>query len=203
MKKWITPTLYIIVLTLAFIYRTEIFSWLQTNDSIPLLVALAAILALFPILPYKAVIAILGYTYGTFWGASVAWLGTTIAAIIVYAASASVYRESGRRFLAKFRYLDSFTSAVERHPFKAILFARLMPIVPQMAVNVYAGVATIPFWTYTIASGLGKIPAILLYAFLGNKFANNSLQISMIVLIVLGIVAIGFTIYLYRRKKQI
>lgn len=194
MKKWITPVIYILALSLAFIYRNEVFDWLRTNDSILLLLGLATVLALFPIVPYKAVIAILGYTYGTFLGALIAWLGTTIAAMIIYAAAAGVYRDSGRRFLAKFRSLDKFTSAVEKHPFKAIVIARLMPIVPQMAVNVYAGVASIPFWIYTIASGLGKIPAIFIYAFLGNGFANNPVQITIVTTIIIGIAIIGFAI---------
>lgn len=204
MKKWITPVVYIIALSFAFIYRNEIFSWLESNDSLTLLLILATLLALLPILPYKAVIAVLGYTYGTFWGASIAWLGTTVAAIIIYGAAASVYREPGRTFLSKFRFLDSFTLAVERHPFKAIVIARLLPIVPQMAVNVYAGVAMIPFWTYTAASGLGKIPAIIVYAFLGNGLANNPLQISIAFITFIGAAIIGFLIYrIIQQKKRI
>ncbi|WP_422660659.1 TVP38/TMEM64 family protein [Paenibacillus sp. EC2-1] len=205
MKKWITPVIYIVALIFAFIYRNEIFEWLQTNDSFLLLLGLATVLALFPILPYKAVIAVLGYTYGTFWGGLVAWLGTTIAAIIIYAAAASIYRSSGRRFLAKFKSLDRFTSALEQHPFKTMVIARLIPIVPQMAVNVYAGVASIPFWIYTIASGLGKIPAIFIYSFLGNGLANHPVQVTMITFMIAGIAVISFAIYygLNRRKKRI
>ncbi|UNK20337.1 VTT domain-containing protein [Paenibacillus sp. N3/727] len=202
MKKWITPVVYILALYLAFTYRDEIFDWLKTNDSMPLLFVLTTLLALFPILPYKAVIGVLGYTCGTLSGASIAWLGTTAAAVIIYAAAASVYREPGRRFLAKFRYIESFTSAVERHPFKAIVIARLMPIVPQMAVNVYAGVASIPFWIYTAASGLGKIPAILIYAYLGNSLANNPLQFAIIAAIMMAVSVIGFVAYRMKHHKN-
>lgn len=204
MKKWITPIIYFLTLYLAFIYRNEILAWLKSNDSIPLLLILATLLALFPILPYKAVIAVLGYTYGTFWGASIAWLGTTCAAIIVYAAAATAYREPGRRILAKFRYLESFTSAVESHPFKAIVIARLLPIVPQMAVNIYAGVASIPFWIYTAASGLGKIPAILIYAYLGNGLANNPLRFAIIAVMIMAAAMIGLAAYRikYRRNSS-
>lgn len=205
MKKWVTPIIYVVALSFAFIYRNEIFEWLQANDSFLLLLGLATVLALFPILPYKAVIAVLGYTYGIFWGALVAWLGTTIAAMIIYAAAASIYRDSGRRFLAKFKSLDKFTSAFEQHPFKAIVIARLIPIVPQMAVNIYAGVASIPFWSYTIASGLGKIPAIFTYAFLGNGLANKPIPFTMITFMIAGIAGISFAVYyeINRPKKRI
>lgn len=202
MKKWITPAIYILALFLALTYRNELLDWLKANESMPLLFGLATLLALLPILPYKAVIAILGYTYGTFWGASIAWLGTTAAALIIYVAAAAVYREPGRRFLAKFRYLDSFTSAVERHPFRAIVIARLVPVVPQMAVNVYAGVASIPFWIYTIASGLGKIPAILIYAYLGSGFADHPVRFASLAAIIMVAAVIGLTVYQTNRCRN-
>ena len=137
------------------------------------MILLAALLALFPIAPYKVVIAILGYAYGTVWAAAISWFGTTIAAVIVYAAVRSLYQEPGRRLLGKYTAIHRFTTAVERRPFQSILLARLLPVIPQMAVNLYAGVASIPFWTYTAASAIGKIPAILLYAWLGSGLADH------------------------------
>ncbi|WP_106768130.1 TVP38/TMEM64 family protein [Paenibacillus faecalis] len=198
MKKWIIPALYILVLALAFTYRNEILDWLNTNDSFFVLLTLATLFALFPILPYKAVIAVLGYVYGTFLGALIAWLGTTFAAIIIYFLAAFAFRQPGRKLLAKYAYLDSFTTAVEKHPFKAIVIARLAPIVPQMAVNIYAGVASIPFWIYTAASGLGKIPAILIYAYLGNGLAHNPLLFAVLAFVLMAAAAVIFILY---RKK--
>ncbi|WP_054956606.1 TVP38/TMEM64 family protein [Paenibacillus dakarensis] len=194
MKKWITPIIYSIMLALAFIYRNDIFTWLKTNDSYPLLLLLAALLALFPIFPYKAIIAVLGYTYGAFWGSVTAWLATNAAAVIVYLA-ASLYRDSGRAFLAKFRQLDSFTAVVESHPFKAIVIARLLPIVPQMAVNVYAGITRVPFWTYFLATGLGKMPAILFYAALGQGFTNHPVQMGILIILILSASMVGLAVH--------
>lgn len=173
MKRWIIPILYAAVLALAFSYRHDITEWLESDPPLFLMILLAALLALFPIAPYKLVIAILGYAYGTVWAAAISWFGTTIAAVILYAAVRSLYQEPGRRLLAKYTAIHRFTTAVERRPFQSILLARLLPVIPQMAVNLYAGVASIPFWTYTAASAIGKIPAILLYAWLGSGLADH------------------------------
>jgi len=173
MKRWIIPILYAAVLALAFSYRHDITEWLESDPPLFLMILLAALLALFPIAPYKVVIAILGYAYGTVWAAAISWFGTTIAAVILYAAVRSLYQESGRRLLGKYTAIHRFTTAVERRPFQSILLARLLPVIPQMAVNLYAGVASIPFWTYTAASAIGKIPAILLYAWLGSGLADH------------------------------
>ena len=173
MKRWIIPILYAAVLALAFSYRHDITEWLESDPPLFLMILLAALLALFPIAPYKVVIAILGYAYGTVWAAAISGFGTTIAAVILYAAVRSLYQESGRRLLGKYTAIHRFTNAVERRPFQSILLARLLPVIPQMAVNLYAGVASIPFWTYTAASAIGKIPAILLYAWLGSGLADH------------------------------
>lgn len=175
MKRWIIPAIYTTALTLAFAYRQEIMDWLGGNPPLYLMILLATLLALFPIAPYKVIIAILGYAYGTVWAATISWFGTTIAAVILYAAVRSLYQEPGRRLLSKYAAVNRFTAVVERRPFQSILLARLLPIIPQMAVNIYAGVASIPFWTYTTASAIGKIPAILLYAWLGSGFADHPL----------------------------
>ncbi|KKO52127.1 TVP38/TMEM64 family protein [Paenibacillus sp. DMB20] len=202
MKKWLTPAVYILALVFSYTYRNEIWIWLKSAYSPFPVLLLCMLLALFPILPYKAVIAVLGYAYGTFWGAAAAWIGTTAAAVIVYVVSAALYREPGRRFLKRYSLLDSFTAKLEKHPFTAILLVRMVPVVPQMAVNIYAGVASIPFWTYTAASGLGKIPVLLLYAYLGNGFAHSPVRFAILTAAVLAASlagVLGLTRYLRRK----
>lgn len=173
MKRWVIPAIYAAVLALAFTYRAEMMDWLRGDPSLFLMIVLATLLALFPIAPYKVVIAVLGYAYGTIWAAAISWFGTTVAAIILYTMVRALYQENGRRLLGKYAAIEKFTTAIERRPFQAILLARLLPVIPQMAVNIYAGVASIPFWTYTSASAIGKIPAIFLYAWLGSGLAEH------------------------------
>ncbi|MNN85244.1 SNARE associated Golgi protein [compost metagenome] len=62
---------------------------------------------------------------------------------------------------------------MQRRPFASIILARLVPVVPQTAVNLYAGAAGLPFWSYLAASGIGKIPGITLYAFLGGQLFDH------------------------------
>ncbi|NMO94572.1 VTT domain-containing protein [Paenibacillus lemnae] len=174
MKTWLTPILYLTILCLMYYYRIEIFNWLEQDTSLLPVLALSTLFAVFPIVPYKAVIAVLGYVYGGTGGAAAAWFGTTAAAVIVYAA-ASLYKEPGRRLLARYRILDSFSKKAERHPFITILLARMIPVIPQMGINIYAGVTSMPFWLYFAATGLGKIPSLFLYAYLGSAFAGKFL----------------------------
>ncbi|KZS47939.1 hypothetical protein AWU65_19450 [Paenibacillus glucanolyticus] len=199
MKRWFIPAIYAAVLALGFTYRAEIMDWLRGEPSLFLMVMLATLLALFPIAPYKVVIAVLGYAYGTIWAAAISWFGTTVAAILLYAAVRALYKENGRRLLRKYAAAEMFTTAVERRPFQAILLARLLPVIPQMAVNIYAGVASIPFWTYTAASAIGKIPAILLYAWMGSGLAEHPAIFAAIAAGLMLVTALGLAIF--RRLK--
>ncbi|ANA81899.1 SNARE associated Golgi protein-related protein [Paenibacillus vortex V453] len=199
MKRWFIPAIYAAVLALGFTYRAEIMDWLRGEPSLFLMVMLATLLALFPIAPYKVVIAVLGYAYGTIWAAAISWFGTTVAAILLYAAVRALYKENGRRLLGKYAAAEMFTTAVERRPFQAILLARLLPVIPQMAVNIYAGVASIPFWTYTAASAIGKIPAILLYAWMGSGLAEHPAIFAAIAAGLMLVTALGLAIF--RRLK--
>lgn len=190
MKKLLPLLLYVILLGIAFINKTIIWDWMIHNDSLTLLIVMATLLALFPIVPYKLVIATLGYTYGVGWASIISWLGTTLAAVIVYGIVRYAFREQGRRYLAKKPWIQSFTTTIETHPFIAIIIARLLPIVPQMAVNIFAGVASISLWRYTLASGIGKLPGIVLYAYLGENLTSSpytSLSVLTVYLLLLGI----------------
>lgn len=201
MKKWLLAALYAAVLILALTYRSDIVNYMQVHGSFPVLVCLSTLIALFPVIPYKLVIAALGFSFGTFWAAAVSWLGTMIAGSIIYALARTVLREQARAYLDKFAMLQSFTAWVESHPFMSVAAGRLIPIIPQMAVNVFAGVASIPFWTYTAASGLGKLPGILVYAFLGGQATKHPLAS---VLVFAGYaLLLGVMLYVYRKRKKL
>lgn len=200
MNKWLLAALYAAVLTIALIYKNAIVDYMHQHGSFPVLLALATLIALFPILPYKLVIAALGYSFGTLWAAVISWLGTLIAATVIYALVRTIFREQGRRYLGRVKALQTFTSWVESRPFASIAAGRLIPVIPQMAVNVFAGVASVPFWTYTVASGLGKLPGIFLYAFLGGQGGRHPL--ASIAVVGGYVLLLGLLLLLYRKSER-
>lgn len=173
MRKWLTVTLYVSGIILAFIYRYDLLEWLREDHSPLLSLAAATMLALFPVLPYKIIIGLFGYAYGSLTGALICWIATTLAAAVMYGLIRSLFQQQARSYLSSIPALDKFTSAVQRRPFASIILARIVPVVPQPAVNIYAGAAGLPFWSYLAASGLGKIPGITLYAYLGGQLFQH------------------------------
>ncbi|SET59412.1 TVP38/TMEM64 family protein [Paenibacillus sp. NFR01] len=173
MKKWLILFIYIGGACTVFLYRTPILGWLQEGRHLPLTAGAAALLALFPVLPYKLVIGLLGYAYGSLTAALICWAASTLASALIYGLVKSAFQQKAKAYLAAVPALGKFTAMVKKRPFLSIVLARLTPIIPQTAVNVYAGVAGLRFWSYLGASALGKIPGISLYAFLGGEMFHH------------------------------
>ncbi|MDO3410819.1 VTT domain-containing protein [Saccharibacillus sp. CPCC 101409] len=174
MKKGLTLALYTAALLLIFLYRHELQT-LLTSVSLPAGTgfALGFLFAFFPVLPYKLVIGSLGFLYGPALGALLAWLSVTAASALQYTLVRYFFREQGRTFLNRFRGLDRAGLLMERHPFAVILAARLVPLLPQALVNLYPAFLNIRPAVYFAASALGKIPAMLAFAFIGRSLFTD------------------------------
>ncbi|MBY9081441.1 VTT domain-containing protein [Paenibacillus sp. HN-1] len=186
MRKWMLAIAYGLSLTAVFFYRNPIMDWLGESGHAGLSLLAATALALFPAVPYKAVIGLFGYVYGSIMGGTLCWLATMAASAIMYGGVLAIFPERGRSYLESIPALDSFTAAVRRRPFASVAAARLLPIIPQAAVNAYAAAAGLPFWSFMLASGLGKIPGIAVFAFLGGNAKEHPYVSAVLTVIYLG-----------------
>lgn len=200
MKKWLSIILYVSGTILAFIYRYDILDWMKEDHNLFISLGFATLLALFPVVPYKAVIGFFGYAYGSFAGAFICWLATNLAAAILFGLVKYLFQDKARAYLASIPALDKFTAGIERRPFASIVLARLLPIIPQTAVNIYAGAVNLPFWSYLAASSVGKIPGVALYAFLGDHlFQSPESAIVAILVYAAVLILVGFSL---RHRSQ-
>ncbi|MGW8957305.1 TVP38/TMEM64 family protein [Paenibacillus sp. NPDC055715] len=200
MKKWLLAAGYVSLLCIAFIYRYDWLAWANKQTSFPVLLLLAFLFALIPFVPYKLIIASIAYVAGTWQGTLICWLGTTLAALVVYGAVRTLFRDKGRAYLERIPALERLNRVMEREPFAAVLLARLIPIIPQAAVNVYAGVAGFPFWSFMLGTSIGKLPAIAVYAYAGGTIAEHPVAGLLILLLYTALVGGGFVFY--RRRLQ-
>ncbi len=84
--------------------------------------------------------------------------------------------------------------------FLAILFTRLIPFVPSILVNIYSALSRVSFAAYAAASSLGKIPAMLLFALVGDHLMTEPGNI----VITIGIygVFLGLIVLIYHLWKK-
>ncbi|WP_134685436.1 TVP38/TMEM64 family protein [Brevibacillus migulae] len=190
MPKWWLLILYAAVSIAAVIYKEPLLHWLEQGETrdIPLMIGAASLFALFPVLPYGVLGGVMGAKYGALTGGIINVTGSTVAAVIMFFLVRYVFAERGRAYVARVKRLEQFTVLMERHPFFAILFARLIPILPAAAVNIYAGISRIRPVIYIVATIVGKFPVMVAMAIAGEQLFSEQGN-------VLGL-AVGYTVFL-------
>jgi len=124
-----------------------------------------AVLALL-VFPRAAVAAVAGLVYGPAPGTLYAVLGTTIGATVAFA----VGRALGRAYLVQRigARLGSVDRWLDRRGFLAVLYARILPVVPFGLLNYGFGTTRVRPWVFVVGTAAGILPSTYLYATLGG-----------------------------------
>lgn len=195
MRKWLIAITYLITIVFVIFNQETIIAWLQKGGDvadIPYVLLLATFLALVPVIPFGVIGGIAGVKYGLWLGGLINVASSTLAAVIMFAAVRYVFSARGRQYLMRQKSLHQFTLLVEKNAFLSVLIGRLIPVLPSAAINIYAALSKIPFMSFLSATVLGKIPVMLVFAFVGdNAFEDIASSIY-----ALGIYA-GFLLIVY------
>ncbi|WP_426450312.1 TVP38/TMEM64 family protein [Paenibacillus sp. S-38] len=199
-KKAGLAVIYLGATGLFYLYGDSILVWLRQESSLLLVTGMAVLLALFPVLPYPVVGGVIGAAFGPVLGGAVTWAASTLASVLMFLFVRYGYREWGAKLLHGQSGLARLNGYFERNAFLAVLFARMIPFVPSIAVNGYAGLSRISFLVYASASALGKLPAMLLFALVGDRLTGDPRQ----ALVTLGmyVMFLGIVFSLYRLWKR-
>nr|WP_283809124.1 VTT domain-containing protein [Tumebacillus amylolyticus] len=153
--------------------------------------------ALVPVVPFGVIGGVMGATYGVWAGGAFNWSVSLTGSLLMFLAFRYLFAERGRRALEKFSVVERFNERLEQDAFLAILFTRMIPIVPAYVVNVYAALVGVPFRTFVLASALGKIPLNFLFAYLGEQLFTSWRNIGVVVIAYALFLSLVY--WLYRR----
>ncbi|WP_078554209.1 TVP38/TMEM64 family protein [Bacillus alkalicellulosilyticus] len=203
-RKIYIPVITALIIAAIYMYGEQLLLWMQLYASqyIVLTAIIATLFALFPIIPYPLIGGILGATFGPVLGALLTWIGSSAASIVMFIVVRYGYQDWGNKIIKRYEAIDKITTLFERNAFITIFFARLIPVIPSIIVNIYSALSRVSFVSYAIASSLGKVPAMILFAVVGNSFVTNRqdiLYFGLFYLIFLLVVLLGYHLW----KKQI
>jgi uncharacterized membrane protein YdjX (TVP38/TMEM64 family) len=88
---------------------------------------------------------------------------------------------------------------------KTILICRLLPFVSFDAVSYFAGLTSVRFWPFVIATGLGQLPATIVYSYVGGMLTGGVkyLVTALLCIFALGAAAAIFKgLYTERQKSK-
>ncbi|QNB46255.1 TVP38/TMEM64 family protein [Thermanaerosceptrum fracticalcis] len=156
--------------SLRYINLTQLVSFLQQYRSWAFFISIGlnVLISVSGLLPSVFLSGANALVFGLFWGGVVSWLGEVTGAVLSFL----FYRyfvDSSLHVLAEqttpYRFLQNFTPA---NGFKAVMVARLLPLIPSGLVNLLAALTRIPLTTFVAATALGKIPSLVFETFVGH-----------------------------------
>ncbi len=116
-------------------------------------------------LPRTALSIFTGVLFGFWWGVPLAYAGSMLGAAMAFGLAHVLGREAVTKISGK--YGARANELLARRGFVAVLGARVIPVVPFMAVNYMAGVSDIRPRAYWLATIIGVLPGTLFYVAIG------------------------------------
>ncbi len=116
-----------------------------------------------------------GLVYGPLWGTVITWVGAMLGAFVAF----GLARWLGRPFIelaVPSRHRNKLDRWAARSGRQAVFVSRFFPIVSFNLVNFTAGLTTVGWLPFVLATGIGILPATVLMVFLGHGMSSVSWQ---------------------------
>jgi uncharacterized membrane protein YdjX (TVP38/TMEM64 family) len=97
-------------------------------------------------------------------------------------------------------YADKFFDRYGKH---AILIARLLPIVSFDVISYAAGLTSMRFWPFFIATGIGQLPATIIYSYLGERMTGAVKVVFWVFIVVIVLLVLGAALKARFEKRLI
>jgi uncharacterized membrane protein YdjX (TVP38/TMEM64 family) len=136
-------------------------------------IALMVLQSLVSPLPAFVITFANSWIFGWVWGAIYSWTGAMIGATVCF----WIGKAYGRPVVEKFtgvKGLELTDRFFETYGEYSILIARLIPVVPFDIISYAAGLTKISFWSFLWATGIGQLPATLVYSWLGENMTPSA-----------------------------
>lgn len=143
--------------------------------------------------------------FGWWQGAILSWASSMTGAALCFWVAKALGREAVERLTSKagLQRIDEF---FERHGSQSVLVARLLPFISFDFVSYFAGLTSMSFRSFIVATGLGQLPATVVYSYVGGMLTGGArmLMYALLILFALGVLAVmGRQLYReYLRRKD-
>ncbi|MBO3445218.1 TVP38/TMEM64 family protein [Clostridium sp. CCUG 7971] len=133
--------------------------------------------------------------FGWVMGAILSWSSAMAGAVLCFYIARFLGRDTVEKLTSKFalKSVDEFFNKYGKH---TILIARLLPFMSFDLVSYAAGLTSMSFISFFIATGLGQLPATIVYSYVGGMLTGG------VKLMMMGILTLfAISIFIYMLKK--
>lgn len=142
--------------------------------------------------------------FGWVKGALLSWSSAMAGAALCFFIARGLGREGVEKLTSKFD-LNNIDEFFEKYGKHTILIARLLPFISFDIVSYAAGLTSMSFWSFFIATGIGQLPATIVYSYVGGMFTGGAklLMSGLLILFALSIaIYVGKKVWNEKRGKN-
>lgn len=111
--------------------------------------------------------------FGWWQGAILSWSGAMLGALVCFYISRILGRDVVEKLTSK-AGLESIDGFFEKYGKHSILIARLLPFMSFDLVSYAAGLTSMTFVSFFIATGIGQLPATIVYSYVGGMLTGGA-----------------------------
>lgn len=133
--------------------------------------------------------------FGWINGAILSWSSSMVGATLCFYIAKILGRDTVEKLTSKFALnsVDKFFDIYGKH---TILIARLLPFMSFDLVSYAAGLTSMSFISFFIATGIGQLPATIVYSYVGGMLTGGA---KLMMMGILTLFAISILIYLIKK----
>lgn len=124
--------------------------------------------------------------FGWWQGAILSWTSSMAGAALCFFLARILGREAVEKLTSKFA-LDSVDKFFERYGRYTILICRLLPFVSFDFISYAAGLTSMAFLPFFLATGIGQLPATLIYSYVGGMLTGGAQRVVTALLILFAL----------------
>ena len=142
--------------------------------------------------------------FGWWRGAILSWTSAMAGAAVCFVISRVLGRDAAERLTSRtgLRQIDTF---FEKYGKNTVLICRLLPFMSFDIVSYAAGLTSMSFGAFFIATGIGQLPATLVYSYVGGMLTGGAklFVTGLFILFALSaLIVLARNIYTDRQKRE-
>ena len=142
--------------------------------------------------------------FGWWQGAILSWTSAMAGAAVCFVIARVLGRDAAERLTSRtgLRQIDTF---FEKYGKNTVLICRLLPFMSFDIVSYAAGLTSMSFGAFFIATGIGQLPATLVYSYVGGMLTGGAklFVTGLFILFALSaLIVLARNIYMDRQKRE-
>jgi uncharacterized membrane protein YdjX (TVP38/TMEM64 family) len=137
--------------------------------------------------------------FGWWRGALLSWSSAMAGAAVCFYIARILGREVVENLVSK-AGLKSIDDFFQQHGNQSVLIARLLPFISFDFVSYAAGLTSMGFWGFFVATGFGQLPATIVYSYVGGMLTGGARLLVLFALSVL--IVLARQIYTERQARK-